>query len=232
MPPGERPSTNVELKMGRERPRPRDAIPAPRRSTGSLTPPVSLSLSVTGAGINQAEVASAIARKTASIFRTARATRSRIGCAAASGTDRFTARDAISRRSGPILREHRVRVKASLTALAACAALTRSRCSHGSAIIGATTDRADYVHGPSRFQVTANVAAVRACSRGGRRNTRSSLTTSGDPVRVSQQLHEYRPQRLWLSNHRVMAGCEQLSIPEPARFARSAASEKNGAFEH
>jgi hypothetical protein len=49
VPPGERPSTSVEVKMGRERPRPRRAYPAPRPSAGSLTPLVSVPMSVTGA---------------------------------------------------------------------------------------------------------------------------------------------------------------------------------------
>ena len=49
VPPAERPTARVAAEKRRERPRPRRAYPAPRPSAGSLTPLVSVPMSVTGA---------------------------------------------------------------------------------------------------------------------------------------------------------------------------------------
>jgi len=60
VPPAERPTADVAAEKKRERPRLRRANAAPRPSTGSLTPLVSVLIMVTGAGIVQAEIVPAI----------------------------------------------------------------------------------------------------------------------------------------------------------------------------
>ena len=57
VPPGERPSTSVGIKIGRERPRLRTANAAPRPMAGSLTPHVSVSEMCWGAGRRAIDIA-------------------------------------------------------------------------------------------------------------------------------------------------------------------------------
>jgi hypothetical protein len=145
VPPVERPSAGVAAKKGRERPRLRRANAAPRPSTGSLTPLVSVSIMVTGAGIVQAQIVPAIGHRMAIVFWTdgPRGRVSNVRPIPARFGPPHWPRSRVAPAS--IFPEHTVRVKASLAPLAACAALTRPVCSRlvGNYRIDAvTSDRA------------------------------------------------------------------------------------------
>jgi hypothetical protein len=96
VPPVERPSAGVAAKKGRERPRLPRANAAPRPSTGSLTPLVSVSIMATGAGIVQAQIVPAIGHRNGDRLPDGRATGPRVQCAADSGTVRPTTLDGVT----------------------------------------------------------------------------------------------------------------------------------------
>ena len=98
VPPVERPSAGVAAKKGVSDPA-CGARMRPRAVHGSLTPLVSVSIMVTGAGLVQAQIVPAIGHRNGGRFPDG-PTRPRVECAADSGTVRPTTLAAISRRSG------------------------------------------------------------------------------------------------------------------------------------